>query len=413
MIGYFFTTVTHDAGALAEAQEAVTQIAGAAARSEGAVMASPSSSYAGPLDAGVREVSLLTSLPDEILAGAAVASPVRYFRDAYGAAFLSHIHNAVRRGGWVAVPFHTDRLAERTGFWSLAWLETVLGRADKADGQMALFQRGAPLHPPRSVLSFFMRDGYGYAADYFKDRTAASTAQYLERCSDFLAPPLALTASDEEAANTHVELQAELDKFFSNMNYSVTGAGYKAEGLRRLIAAYLPRKEDIRVADLGGGAGFVGVELLLTSESVSKVVNCEPLAASLPLNRRLYRWFEPWLRDRYKVCPSPAQDFPFDEEFDVVSAFASLLYVPREKRAETLERAWNALRPGGVFVIHENIKRPLFAERDYFDIMFTVEELEAELSRFGRIDYYRSTDIMPMTREQTGDLTVFRVVQKK
>ncbi|MES1264167.1 MAG: class I SAM-dependent methyltransferase, partial [Variovorax sp.] len=360
MIGYFFTTVTHGHDALQKGQEIARRLMGAAAHADGFV-ASPAFADVGPIDAGTREISILAPLPDEALAGAVVMSPVRYFRDAYGGAFLTHIHNAVREGGWIAVPFHSDAAAERTGFWSLPWLIELFGEPSQVDrsGRMALFTRRDFLYPPRSVLSFVMRDGYGIAVDFLKDRAVASTPSYIECCGDFLVPPLKpLVGRDETFA-----------KFLANLNYSVTGTGYKTEGLRRLIAAHVPSRDDIRVLDIGGGAGFVDVELLLTTDAVSRVVNCEPIADNLPLNRRLYRWFEPWIGKRYKLSLCPVQDYPFDESFDVICAFASLLYVPRERIESTLRKAWAALRPGGILAIHENIKRACFEDKDYYPLM--------------------------------------------
>lgn len=154
------------------------------------------------------------------------------------------------------------------------------------------------------------------------------------------------------------------------------------------------------------------MELLLTCDAVERAVNCEPLANNLPLTRWLYRHFEPHLKGRYKHCPSVAQDYPFAEPCDVVSAFGSLLFLPRDMLDTTLGRAWDALRPGGILVVHENIRRPRFQQTNYYGKMFTVAELESHLSRFGRIEYYRSTDIEPMMRLLVGDRTVFRVIRK-
>jgi SAM-dependent methyltransferase len=411
-IGYFFTTVTHGADSLTKAQAVTERIVGDIGQAKSFV-ASPSFDYAGALDPGINELSLLTPLPDEALAGTMIMPPVRYFKDGYGKAFLVHIYNAVRRGGWIVVPFHRDKAAERSGFWSLDWLAELLGKPERIvdNEQAAVFRRADPLHPPRSVLSFFMRDGHGFAMDFFKDRVFASTREYLDRCQDFLLPPLMPLV--EEAQDANVDLSIDLPKFISNMNYSVTGAGYKTEGLRRLIDKYVPRKDALSVVDIGGGVGFVDVELLLSSKSVARLVNCEPLATNLPLIRRMYRWFQHELEGRYKVCPSSAQNYPFEDSCDVVCAFASLLYIPREHLEPTLKRAWKALRSGGILLIHENIKRPCFERKEYYDQMFTVESLEAQLARFGKIDYFRSSDVQPMPREQVTDLTVFRVVQKQ
>lgn len=410
---YFFTTVTHGPNELADACRVAGSIVPEASYAE-AFMASAAVAYAGPLDPGISEASLLAPFPAGLFDGAMIVPPVRYFRDAFGATFLAHVRKTVRPGGWLLVPFHEDRVAMRTGYWNLDWLSRQLGgpAGVLARERMTLFRLAEPVPHPPSVLAGFLRDGHGFAVDFLTDRGQAHTEAYLRRCADFLLPPMTPVPDAEATFDGRINLAAEMEAFFVNMNYSVTGAGYKVQGLRRLIEGCLPRRPDLHVVDIGGGAGFVGIELLLTADSVARVVNCEPLAASLPLARRLYRSFEPWLRGRFKLCPSPAQDFPFAEPCDIVSAFASLLYIPRASLAATLDRAWGALRPGGLLVVHENIQRPCFAQKAYYGDMFTVEELEGYLSRFGPIEYYRSSDIGRMERHAVGDLTVFRVVRK-
>ena len=158
--------------------------------------------------------------------------------------------------------------------------------------------------------------------------------------------------------------------------------------------------------------GLVDIELLLTHPGVRLVTNVEPVAATLPITRRIVDRFARALSGRYRVVVGAAQDHPFDEGIDLVSDFASLLYMPRGDLKRTLDRAWEALNPGGIFVIHENIKRDIFRSKSYYDQVFTFDEIEDELARFGKIDRYRSSDLAPMTRDQAGDNTVFRVVQK-
>lgn len=415
MIGYFYSVVTHGSDALDTAREMARIVLPAEAGEERDLLVSPACDYAGPLDPDVRAVSLLAPLPDEALSHAIIMPPVRYFRDAYGASFLVYAHNAVGEGGSLTVPFHADAVAERTGYWNLDWLTLQLGPPVKILDQekFAIFERKAAKTAPASVLSLFLRDGYGFAADFFKDRGRAATNDFTDRCSDFLIPPMMPLVADDETSDGCVDLEVELPAFFSKMNYSVSGAGYKTEGLRRLIAQYIDRTTDLRMLDIGGGVGFVDVELLLTHPGMSRVINCEPTITDLPMLRRMYRAFERQLEGRFFVAPCSAQDYPFEEPLDIVCAYASFFYIPREHMRPTLDRAWHALRAGGILVMHENIKRDLFKPRDYYDIMFTVDELESLLSAYGQIDYYRSTDIRPMEREDTKDLTVFRVIQKK
>ena len=412
MIGLYFTTVTHGDKEIAVARKAVERIIGDSAAD--AVVASPNSSFMGPLTADSRDLSLLAPLPDESLDGAMLAPPNRNFRDNYGAALIAHVHNAVRGGGWVLVPFHEEKVSERTGFWNIAWLRGLLGREERLarKPEMALFRRRARLTPPPSILAAFVADAERFAGDFFADRDRAGTAAYLETCRGFLTGSAGPSCSAGPAGADIPDWKDGLEKIHAHMNYSVTGAAYKTEGLRRMIGRYLPGRNDVRVVDMGGGAGFVGVELLLTCDAVSELVNCEPAATSLPLARRLYRTFEPALNGRYRLALTAAEDFPFDEPCDVVCEFASLLYIPRPRLDETLDRAWCALRPGGILVVHENIRRPIFESKNYYEKVFTVEELEGYLAPFGPIDYYRSTDILPMTRAETKEMTVFRVIQK-
>ena len=414
MIGVFFSTVTHGEDAALHAMAEARPLLGDAAE-EPAVVASPAVTGFGPLDPDVRQISLLTPLPEGSLSVAVAAPPMRYFRDGYGAAFITQLHNAVRPGGCLILPFHSDNSAERTGFWHLSWLTSLLGQPERtqARSRLALFRRRSqPLRPPRSVLSCFLAESHAFAVDYLRDRVRAASDAYLARCADFLSPPICRLSNGPSPYRAVVDLGAEMDAFVSLMNYSVTGTGYKSAGLRRLMDEHLPRQTNLRLVDIGGGAGFVDVELLLGHHGLAEVVNCEPVAANLPLIRRLQRWFAPDLGGRWKVSLAPAEDYPFDQPVDVVCAFASLLYIPRDRRRSTLDRIWSALRPGGILVVHENIKRPLFAEKDYFGAMFTVDSLEAELGRFGPIQRYRSSDLQPLSNEAAGDLTVYRVVQK-
>ena len=46
-------------------------------------------------------------------------------------------------------------------------------------------------------------------------------------------------------------------------------------------------------------------------------------------------------------------------------------YVPRKKTGlSTLRSLWAGLNKGGIFIIHENIKRPIFKEKPYYNMVF-------------------------------------------
>ena len=68
------------------------------------------------------------------------------------------------------------------------------------------------------------------------------------------------------------------------------------------------------------------------------------------------------------------------------------------------------LRPGGVLVVHENIKSRSYT-RDY-DLMFTVDELEGLLRPLAPIDYFLPTATVQIDGEAAGTKSVFRVLQR-
>ena len=65
----------------------------------------------------------------------------------------------------------------------------------------------------------------------------------------------------------------------------------------------------------------------------------------------------------------------------------SLLYV-RNQKETIVEEIWEALDDDGILIIHENIKNTGY-ERDY-DLMFTAQELDALLEKFGEIVFFRN-----------------------
>lgn len=414
MIAHFFTNVTHGSDVVAQARDASAIVLGRDV-SDDLIVVSPIFNDYGPIGPRSRQLSILTPIPSGTLEAAIVAGPVRYFRDNYGTAFLVHIYNALRQEGQLIVPFQTETIAERTGFWSLVWLQELFGQPQRLmeDEKLAVFIRGEKLDAPPSVLSCVYQDGREIMNDHFRNRGQVTTSSYIDTCSSMLVEQVDLAVSSKASAGAEPFESSEQEQFISAMNYSVTGVAYKTEGLRRLIDRHIDHGKDIRVVDFGGGTGLVGMELLLSRNGISKLVNCEPMASNLPVMRRLYQAFERELNGRYKTYLGAAQSYAFSEEIDVLCAFASLLYIPHELRLPTLERAWNALRPGGIFIIHENIKRPLFEPKDYYDLMFTSGELDELLSSFGEIERFRSSDILPITAENSRDLTVFRVVKKK
>jgi SAM-dependent methyltransferase len=412
MIGFYFTSVTHDETAINDARQRWLRVAGHG--SDEWFIASPACNYPGAPDHRHREVSLFAGIAEGSLGGAMVVAPVRLFQDNYSRAFIGLIHRCVRPGGLLLLPYHEDKSAKQTGYWSVDWLRNVVGSEEHLHREDKLFQLRCDSRLPavKSVLAAVATSSDALAQAFLAERDRAGSRAYLRSCEEFIALEHGCAASLANADSAMPDLRQDLEKFLAYVTYSVTGASYKTEAIRRMIGRYLSGRDDLRIVNIGGGMGFVDVELLLTCPAVARLVNCEPIAASLPITRALFERFRSDLLGRYQFALSTAQDYPFAQPCDVICEFAALLYVPRDQLRATLDRAWAALRPGGILMIHENIKRPLFRGKSYYDMIFTVEELERYLSCYGPIDYFRSSDLAPMKQSDTKDLTIFRVVQK-
>jgi hypothetical protein len=82
----------------------------------------------------------------------------------------------------------------------------------------------------------------------------------------------------------------------------------------------------------------------------------------------------------------------------------------RADARRSVERAWEALNPGGILIIQENIKHPSY-KRDY-ELMFEPEELDKLLQGFGEIGYYMSTATKAVQAALVERKTVYRIVHK-
>src|SRR5690606_19840358 len=177
-----------------------------------------------------------------------------------------------------------------------------------------------------------------------------------------------------------------------------------------ILEKELPGRTGLRVLDMGGGMGMVATELVLTSGRVDQATVCDPLARNSLVMARLGRFFGERVQDRLELRISRAEDFRYPGAFDLITFIGSLLYVPREARQQVIASAFDALAPGGLLVVHENIKSPTYTMD--FDVMFSVEEIDALLGNHGRIERYLSTATRAVTREAAGSKTVFRSVRK-
>ncbi len=231
----------------------------------------------------------------------------------------------------------------------------------------------------------------------------------LEWFMDHWRNALDLAVASRLSESPSTEVAAERVRQASALGYYIGGLSYKAPLLRSIMRQHSIGR-GARIVDMGAGYGLLPAELLLDPELG---VACATATDISTLNESLAAALRKGLGldgSRFTFRLSPAQDFRFDEGVDMVSYVGSLLYVPREHLADCLGRAWDALRPGGILVIHENIRDPKYV-RD-FKFMFEVEELDAALARLGPIRRFASTREQELSKDDAAAKSVFRVVQR-
>ncbi len=358
------------------------------------------------------DVSALAPVESSSFDEIAVAPGLRLFPNNWGKAFLAHVQRLLSQSGELHVPYTPGKSEDD---WTLTELQEFFQQQGKVDQENHYVSFSAAPTSPKvpSVLSWYYDH---YARTTLNKVEVEPTEQLpstlLTELSSFLLPgnekwfaPDA-TASSEESISVPAFLESTSDSF----DYLLHGPSYKNAILSHILRQNFDSSQPLAILDHGGGPGFLCVDLLLEHEQIQRAVNCDINPGNLWLLRRLCQYYQQELQGRFFIDINPAQDHHFDQKYDMVSYVGSLLYVPREHTQTVLDRAWEALNPGGILVIHENVRHPSF-ERDY-QKMFTTDEIDEYLQRYGAIRYYLSTRAREVTREQAGVKTVFRVVRK-
>lgn len=225
---------------------------------------------------------------------------------------------------------------------------------------------------------------------------------------DLAHPGIFLDSGGDEVRVAATSTAKELGAAWS---YHVWASLAKIAVLRWMLREYEVEAASEHV-DLGPGPGLVGASLVLDPAIPVRRSTGLELRAIGPWSAcRLAGPATQSLRDRWRFRLGSASTWTSDESLGVFTAIGSLLYLPRSESESLLERVWDRLSPGGLLVIHENIKHPRFVA-DH-EIMFDRVELDRLLGRFGSISHVSATACRRLRPEQVGDKTVFRVVRKR
>jgi tRNA (cmo5U34)-methyltransferase len=143
-----------------------------------------------------------------------------------------------------------------------------------------------------------------------------------------------------------------VDVFPDMINRSVPGYSNIVDGIGRLSAKFL--KDGARVYDLGCSLG--AVSLSIAKHSNSDNVTIEAIDNSAAMINRCERYVDSYKHDA-TVNILEADVLTLDlQPCSVVVMNFTLQFIEQSKRDELMARIYNALLPGGIFIISEKIK---------------------------------------------------------
>lgn len=232
-----------------------------------------------------------------------------------------------------------------------------------------------------------------------------------EDASAALQNDISLEIFDQPGAPARPENQSTLNNAVSGQSYTIGGLRYKAPIISHILREAGPDRA-LHLTDIGGGYGAMACELLFDPENrVEKVLVSDVSAVYLAYATHLYRTNRDRLAGKFEFSLAPMVQCDLLET-DVICFIGSLLFAPKNAVTDILDRVWEKIRPGGLLIVHENIKAPRYANTREYDMMFSAETLNTLLGRYGEVKYYSSVSPKSVRNEEGKDLTLFRVVRR-
>lgn len=362
---------------------------------------------------------------DRVLIGPSVV----LFDNAWALAFLRHALSLVKPGGTLLLVRTKSNARGGRELLSLEAARKYLGGEEKAaePGVALVVRRSEALPPPvKSTFTAYIDDEAELTAtlaSYYRDKSV--TGEQIAKMEGISHPssPIGgvsalLDPSHPSSENLERQRLAVGSADDGYATYVASLNPYMFDGVRykHALASYLIRtcspelaSQPLDIVDVGAAFGLLPMELALDERfEVRSAVAVElGLGYAIGADRIVQRCGG--LQGRFRFAHAQAETFEFAGPLHVVSFIGSLLYVAKDALHPVLDKVWNALAPGGLLIIHENIRRPSFNQSD---VMFYVDEIDDLMGRYGPIRYFMSTAAVELTREQAGDKSVFRVVKK-
>lgn len=354
-----------------------------------------------------------------------IISTLPLFRGTWANAYVAWLARLLKPGGSIFLQFDPEK--EKRGFLSRHTVEDIYGQQGTDTGQEGFtqFTPKGPVQDRPSVLHWFMRNKYKTILDDLRHKYAgiqdprlfephyAEFIEGQEQIESFLTKHSGLRSYFGLGKKSVItDIDKELCDILRIYSYYVGGIRYKGAIVAQIIKDLLGNRQQLTTLDIGGGMGLLSAELLLDETlNVSRATVRDLNYFAYIQAGHLYSFYREQLKDRFTFSLGAGETYTSPQKNDVVTLLGSLLYADKAVQPLILQKAWDSLTPGGLLIVHENIKSPTYV-RDY-TYMFTPEELDGMLGKFGEVQYYFSNALLPTTAEHAKTSTDFRIVQKR
>ncbi len=290
------------------------------------------------------------------------------FANNWGAAFLIQLLKTLKPNGAIVLPVYAEGQAAEKGYWSRSSLENIFLSRSRWKGISNISAEND------GVMS--LRVGRKWP------ERIASTAEwfYQERANLLLDQLISAEQHDRAASQPDPKSIFLASCAVSWSNYPVSAI------VERIIQDCIGQRHNLSICDTSADYGQLAMELLLSPYiSVANAVNHDPEPSHRRKTRSLASYFLPEIGDRFRSQCLNIEQIIFEDRYDVISFIGSLAEESATQQQVILERAWKALKPGGVMLV---LERP-FQEVDHSQVIGSKgQALDELLGQFGAIRYY-------------------------
>lgn len=134
------------------------------------------------------------------------------------------------------------------------------------------------------------------------------------------------------------------------LSYFIASSGLRVRGIANLIEAMGPPEVET-IVDHGAGIALMPWLLASGPKKIAHAVLVEPTGRYFEPMQEL--WSRPGDLPRWERAATVSEEFRYAGPADVIMFCQTLVRIDPERRAQVLNQAWNALRPGGLLLVNE------------------------------------------------------------